>query len=321
MSTSAPPWEFPPLTMGLWAVGGRGWGPVDDRVTLRALDEALEQGCNAFDTAPFYGYGHSEEVLGRFLKGRRRKVLVFTKAGLRWGAGERVRVDLSRRSLKQELDESLRRLGTDYIDLYQIHWPSDEYAAEEFMPLLAELKKSGKIRAAGLCNFSLAGLREAQKYGPVDTLQIPLSILRPCTEPELLTWCEEQGVAVLPYGVLGRGVLTGKYDLEPSFGRRDIRTKDPNFHGARFRLIGEFVAERLQPLARKLGISIPGLLLSRARTLPGVRSVLVGVKTPEQVRENLRMRQLAPEVERELDRAAEILMEKLHKLEGNQWEN
>ncbi|MBL7032645.1 MAG: aldo/keto reductase [Candidatus Delongbacteria bacterium] len=293
--------EIPPVVIGLWAAGGNWWGPPDDDATQQAINRALELGYDTFDTAPVYGYGHSEKLLGKAARGRRQELLILTKGGPIWDDNHRIMLDLTPEGLKQQLDESLRRLQTDYVDLYQIHWPGQELVPEEVMVALSELQNSGKVRAIGCSNYSVTQLEESHRFGHFDSLQPPFNMIVDRTAEKLLPFCQREEVGVITYGPLMRGILTGKYQQAPQFDGNDIRSNDPDFQGERFTRINRFVQEVLVPLALEAGVSTAALALSWNYSQPGVTAAIAGVRSVEQVEQNLGTAILSPELLQRLD--------------------
>ena len=203
---------------GAWAIGGGGWefgwGPQDDEESIGALHRALELGVNWIDTAAAYGFGHSEQVVGRALEGMRERPYVFTKASLIEGPGRRVVHSLKRDSILREVEASLQRLGVDSIDLYQIHWPIPETDIEEGWKTFAELKGQGLVRHIGVSNFDIAQLRRIRSIAPVETLQPPYSLVEREVEDQILPFAEREGIGVIVYSPMGSGLLTGRMTRE-----------------------------------------------------------------------------------------------------------
>ncbi|MBI3793311.1 MAG: aldo/keto reductase [Nitrospinae bacterium] len=206
------------LAFGAWQIGGPPfWKSTDDDTAIKTIEAALECGINFFDTAPVYGLGHSEELIGMALKKHRDKVFIATKCGLLWDAQEKIHRSLKQDSIREEVADSLRRLGLDYIDLYQIHFPSPDDPIEKAIETLAELKAEGKIRAIGVSNFDVPTLKKAVGVARVDTLQPKYNLLERDAEKELLPFCLENNIAVTAYSPLASGLLTGKYTSAHKF--------------------------------------------------------------------------------------------------------
>lgn len=274
------------VALGCWAIGGEVnvWGPVDDNEAIAALQQGLDLGMTLIDTAPAYGYGHSEELVGKAIAGWRDQVVVATKCGLVWKqAGGRLERCLSARSVAAECEASLRRLRIETIDLYQIHWPDPNVAVQETMEALVRLREQGKIRAIGVSNFSCQQLSEARKYGPVECLQPELSMLERTAAEDLLPYCREYGLAVIVYGPLARGLLSGKFNPASRF--TDLRAKDARFTGPAFaRNLARI--DKLKAVAARLECSMAQLALRWAIQQEGVTAVLAGFKRSSQVIEN-----------------------------------
>ncbi len=272
--------------MGTWAIGGplTSWAPVDDNESIAAIREGVELGINLIDTAPSYGYGHSEEIVGKAISTIREKVLVASKCGLVWREpGGRLDRSLRRESIRRECEASLRRLRVDMIDLYQIEAPDPLTPIGTAMESLAALREEGKIGAVGVCNFNCQQLGEARRHGAVDCLQLEMSLLEAEAADELLPYCREYGIGVLACGPLARGLLTGKFDTASR--PRDMRSGDPRFTGDAFR--GNLaVVDCLRPLADELGCTVGQLALRWVIEQEGVTAALGGIKRPSQAREN-----------------------------------
>ncbi|MGH8565439.1 MAG: aldo/keto reductase [Gammaproteobacteria bacterium] len=225
-----------PLGLGTWAIGGPwayGWGPQDDAESVATIGRALDLGVAWIDTAPAYGLGHAETLVGQAIRGRRDEVVIAIKCGLVWDdpAEGRITNRLTAASIEKEADESLRRLGIEAIDLYQIHWPNPDADVEEAWEAMARLVERGKVRHAGVSNFSVGQLRRVQALRPVTSLQPPYSFLDRGVEAELLPYCAAHGIGVVAYGPLAFGLLTGKYTRARL---ADLPADDWRRRGARF---------------------------------------------------------------------------------------
>lgn len=209
--------EITPIGLGTWAIGGggweSGWGEQDDQESIAAIKEAINLGINWIDTAAVYGLGHSEEIVGKAIKGTERPYL-FTKCSLVWGEDRKVNSSLKADSIRRECEASLKRLGVDYIDLYQIHWPNPEADIEEGWEAMAKLKQEGKVRAIGVSNFNVAQMKRAQRVAPIDSLQPPYSLLHREVEQEILPYCQEQNIGVIVYSPMASGLLSGTMTRE-----------------------------------------------------------------------------------------------------------
>ena len=236
-----------PIGFGAWAIGGGNWefawGPQDDNESIIAIHRALALGVNWIDTAAIYGLGHSEEIVGRVLKTSNQKPYVFTKCSMRWDDNRSIYRSLAAKSLKEELHNSLRRLGRDTIDLYQIHWPNPETEIEEGWAALAKFKDQGKIRYIGVSNFTLEQMKRIQKISPITSLQPPYSMLRRAIEEEILPFAQANGIGVINYSPMVSGLLAGKMtaDRVADFPQDDWRRRSPEFNeprlGRNFRLV------------------------------------------------------------------------------------
>jgi aryl-alcohol dehydrogenase-like predicted oxidoreductase len=279
--------EVSVLGIGTWAMSGYvpAWGVVDDNESVAAIREALDGGVNLLDTAPIYGDGHSETIVGRAIAGRRDEVVLATKCGLLPSpSGGEPRRCLARDSILRECDASLRRLQTDVIDVYQCHWPDPKTPLRETMEALVALLQMGKIRGIGLSNFSCEQMAAAKEFGPVHSIQPPFSLLTRRAAADLLPYCREHEMGVLAYGPLAKGLLTGKFSADSQI--RGVRAEDPEFTGARFRQNLDFV-DRLRPMAARYGKTVGQLALNWVIHQPGITAALFGAKRPSQVVENL----------------------------------
>ena len=276
------------IALGAWAMGGtvETWGHVDDRESIAAIDQALDCGVNLIDTAPIYGLGHSEEVVGRAMQGRRQEVLIATKCGLLFPKSKDQLPPrcLAPASVLRECEESLRRLRTDVIDLYQCHWPDPETPIRETMEALTNLLEQGKIRAIGVSNFSCEQIAAAREFGPIHAVQPPFSMINRRAADDLLPYCRAHGIAAFPYSPLEKGLLTGKFGPENTF--KDIRTRDPEFIGRRYRDNLKLVAQ-LAEVAADLGKTMAQLAIQWVVAQPAVTAPIVGAKRPSQVLENV----------------------------------
>jgi aryl-alcohol dehydrogenase-like predicted oxidoreductase len=280
--------EITRVGFGAWAIGGGGWefgwGAQEDEQSVAAIRRALELGVNWIDTAAAYGFGHSEEIVGRALEGLSERPYVFTKASLLEGPGRRVVHSLKRESIIREAHASLERLGIDAIDLYQIHWPIPDADIEEGWSAFAELKEQGLVRHIGVSNFDVAQLRRIQELAPVETLQPQFSLIERDAECEILPFAERNGMGVIVYSPMGSGLLTGRMTREriASMPDDDWRKQDPRFREPELSRNLELV-DRLATVAESHD-TVPGAV-SIAWTLrnPAVDGAIVGFRSPEQV--------------------------------------
>jgi aryl-alcohol dehydrogenase-like predicted oxidoreductase len=276
--------EVSRVGLGTWAIGGSEWGAVAEDAAIATCLSAIERGINLFDTAPIYGRGRAEEIIGKAMRahGRRASFYVATKAGLEWN--ERgVFANSTAARLRREIEDSLRRLGTDYIDLYQIHWPDTLVPVGEVAGVLMEFQHAGKVRALGVSNFSAAQMQEFRSVAPLASNQPPYNIFEREVDRETLPWCARNGVAVLTYSSLCRSLLGGRIQRAMKFDPGDIRAVDPKFQEPRFNQYITAV-ERLTALARdRFGKSVVQLAVRWVLDQTGVSVALWGAKRPDQL--------------------------------------
>jgi aryl-alcohol dehydrogenase-like predicted oxidoreductase len=223
------------VALGTWAMGGWMWGGTDERESIATIRAALEQGINLIDTAPAYGFGVSEETVGRAVAaaGLRSRAVISTKVGLEWRDGKVYR-NATRDRIMQEIDQSLRRLRTDYIDIYQVHWPDPLVPIEETAEAMLTLYDQGKIRAIGVSNFSVEQMERFRRIAPLHVLQPPYNLFERAIESDILPYCRANNIATLGYGALCRGLLSGRMRAETTFEGDDLRRVDPKFQPPRF---------------------------------------------------------------------------------------
>jgi aryl-alcohol dehydrogenase-like predicted oxidoreductase len=221
------------VALGTWAMGGLNWGGTDESESIATIRAALDQGINLIDTAPVYGFGVSEQIVGKALRGVRSAAIVATKVGLEWRDGKVYR-NATRNRIMAEIHDSLRRLRTDYIDIYQVHWPDPLVPMEETAGALRELYEQGKIRAVGVSNFSVAQMRAFRQVAPLHVLQSPYNLFERSIEAQILPFCRANGIATLGYGALCRGLLSGRMRPDTTFEGDDLRRIDPKFQPPRF---------------------------------------------------------------------------------------
>ncbi|MDI2091749.1 aldo/keto reductase [Commensalibacter oyaizuii] len=223
------------IALGTWAIGGWQWGGPDDENAIKTIHKAIDDGITLIDTAPVYGFGHSEEVIGKAIQGKRDKIALATKVGLNWTDDkQKVFRDSRPERIRQEVEDSLRRLKTDYIDLYQIHWPDDKTPIEETAAELEKLRKEGKIRAIGVSNFSTAQMDAIRKHAQLSTAQPPYNLFERDIESDILPYAKQHDLGVLCYGPLCRGLLSGKMTKDREFKGDDLRKIDPKFSAPHF---------------------------------------------------------------------------------------
>jgi aryl-alcohol dehydrogenase-like predicted oxidoreductase len=276
------------MGVGAWAIGGGGWefgwGPQEDEESIAAIHRALEHGINWIDTAAAYGFGRSEEIVGRALQGSSQRPYVFTKCSLLEGPGRRVEHSLKRESILREADDSLRRLGVDAIDLYQIHWPNPDPDIEEGWSALAELKEQGLVRHIGVSNFDTQQLRRIQGIAPVETLQPQYSLIERDVESHLLPYAEREGIGVIVYSPMGSGLLTGKMTErriaelpDDDWRKRDERFQEPQL-SANLALVA-----RLRAVAERYDTTPGAVAVAWTLRHPAVDGAIVGFRRPDQV--------------------------------------
>lgn len=288
--------EVSVIVLGTWAMGGKDWGRVDDGDSIKAIHRAIDMGINTIDSAPLYGNGRAETVVGRALEGLRRNVIIATKCGPVERPDGSLVMDLSPAGIEAQCDDSLRRLKTDWIDLMQVHWNDPLIPVEDTMGALERLVKAGKVRFIGVSNFSADEIRKCSSAGVLASNQPPYNLFRRDIEKEILPTCQELGVGVIVYEPLARGLLTGKFDGPTKFDAGDIRRNDPRFSQTN---IGKYIeaVKRVANLAYRENYTTAQAGIAWALASKGVTATICGAKTAYQVVENARAGDL------ELDRA------------------
>jgi len=289
------------ITFGAWAIGGWRWGGNDRNESVRAIIAAYDHGITSIDTAPAYGQGLSEEIIAEALQQiPRDKIQVLTKYGLRWDRKEGEfwfsstsmdgsAIDLyklsSARNIMEECENSLRRLKTDYIDLYQAHWPDATTPVSETMEAMIKLKEQGKIREAGVCNYSASQMKAAEETFKLASDQVPYSMVLREIEKELVPWCIENKKSIIAYSPLQRGLLTGKIKPGHVFSEGDHRPGLPYFSARNIELVNATL-DNLRPLAAEKKVSLAQLVLCWTINQPGITIALAGARNPDQAIEN-----------------------------------
>ena len=270
--------------LGTWAIGGWMWGGTDEQESIRTIHAALDLGISLIDTAPIYGFGRAEEIVGKALAqgGKRERAVIATKVGLNWTNGRPFR-DSRPQRIVEEAEASLRRLRTDAIDVYQVHWPDPQVAIEDTAETLARLHRAGKIKAIGVSNYSPAEMEMFRSAAPLHTAQPPYNMFERAIEADVLPYCRDNGIAVLAYGSLCRGLLSGRMSASTAFDGDDLRRHDPKFQAPRFAQYLQAV-EKLDRLAReRFGRGVIHLALRWVLDQPGVGVALWGARRPEQL--------------------------------------
>jgi aryl-alcohol dehydrogenase-like predicted oxidoreductase len=271
------------IGLGTWAIGGWKWGGADDDAAIATIHRALDSGINLIDTAPAYGQGHSEEVVGRATQGRRERVVVATKVGLEWDERGEPRRNASASRIRKEIDDSLARLQTDYVDIYQVHWPDPATPMEETAKAMQMLYDAGKIRAIGVSNFSPAQMKEFATFSKLHTVQPPYNLFERAAERDILPYAMAHSLTALTYGALCRGLLSGTMREDSTFKGDDLRRDDPKFQPPRFAQYLRAVT-RLDEFARaRYGERVLHLALRWLLDQPGVGAALWGARRPDQV--------------------------------------
>ena len=283
--------------LGTWAIGGWAWGGTNEKESVNAINAAFDSGINFIDTAPIYGKGISEKIIGKAIKGKRDKFVLGTKCGMIWhqnygefafdyeSTGEKIYKYLGKESIEYELNNSLKRLETDYIDLYQTHWPDKTTPIEETMSILKKLKEQGKIRAIGVCNVSLKELKEYQRYGILDSDQEKYNLLDREIENDTIPWCKGNNVTVISYSSFSRGILTGKIKPNRKFTKGDHRIGRNRYSRKNIIRINNLIDDYLKPIANRHKCSIGNIATAWILRNPGVIA-LCGVRDHKQAIEN-----------------------------------
>ncbi len=281
--------------LGTWAIGGWMWGGTDERAAVAAVQAAIDAGVNLLDTAPAYGLGRSEELVGQAIAGRRDKVILATKCGLVWHTrqgtyyfdqdGRPVHRFLGPDSIRYELERSLARLGTDTVDLYQTHWQDSTTAIEDTMACLMDLQAAGKIRAIGVSNVTVPEVEAYRAAGAIAGIQERYSMIDRCVEGALLPYCRDHGLAVLAYAPLASGLLTGSIGPERVFSGDDLRRDHPRFARANLERAAALLAE-VRPIADVHRATVGQTVTAWTLAQPGLTHVLCGARSPEQAIEN-----------------------------------
>ncbi len=291
------------ITFGAWAIGGFMWGGSNEKEAIRAIHHAYDMGMTTIDTAPIYGMGLSEELVGQAVKGNRDRFQIFTKFGIKWNTRgdqhqfrsqkdyeelmNQVYLSARKESIMQECEDSLRRLGTDYIDYYQHHRPGGDVPVSEVMEALEKLKDQGKIRAAGVSNYSLEEMQDASQSIQIEANQLPYSMVKREIEREIIPWVVQHHKGVIAYSPLQRGVLTGKYTPDHQLSQGDHRRDSRFFKVENIKKINAFLS-KIEPIASRHQASLAQLVLNWTIHQPGITVALAGARNPEQAEDNAR---------------------------------
>ena len=280
--------ELTEIGLGTWAIGGSwqfGWGPSDNAESIKTIQRALDLGINWIDTAAAYGLGHSEEIVGKAVKDRRQDIYIATKCGLRWNEKGKVHNNLSPDSIRKEVEDSLKRLQTDVIDLYQIHWPDPSRSTEKAWREMSTLQKEGKVRWIGVSNFNVKQMETCEAIQHIDSLQPPYSILEPDAEKDLFPFCRKKDIGVVAYSPMASGLLTGSFE-KSKLAKDDWRQRDPRFQEPRLSRVLSLV-EELRTIAQKYQKTVAQLAIAWVLRHPAVTSAIVGARRVDQVEQNV----------------------------------
>jgi aryl-alcohol dehydrogenase-like predicted oxidoreductase len=293
--------KFSEITVGTWAAGGWMWGGTDKKDAIKAIKASYDLGITSIDTAPIYGQGTSEKIVGEAIKGiPRDKVQIATKYGMRWDLAkgdfafsskdnEGKDIDIykyaGKDSIIKECEDSLRRLGTDYIDLYQIHWPDSTTPIQESMEAVSKLIKDGKVRYAGVCNYDAAQMEEAEKYIKLASNQVPYSMVKRDIEEDVVPYALDNNKSILAYSPLERGLLTGKMKPGYKFNDGDHRAGVHFFKDENISRTNEFL-QRIKPIAENKGLTLAQLVILWTLQQPGITIALVGARNVAQATQN-----------------------------------
>jgi aryl-alcohol dehydrogenase-like predicted oxidoreductase len=277
------------IAQGTWAIGGswaHGWGEVDDQESIRAIRRSIEQGINFIDTANVYGLGHAEEIIAQAVKGQRSKVIIATKVGAKVDAQGNITWDSTPKHLFEEVENSLRRLNTDFIDVYQIHWPDADTPLADTMGAFSRLIEQGKIRYAGVCNFTKEQLEESIKYVALVSNQIRYNMLERDNEADVIPFCIKNGIGIQVYGPLAHGLLAGEFKRGDKLKSDDWRSRYTLYEPAIFeKIMG--VLDQLKPMADAHKRTLAHLAINWTLNRRGVTCALIGMMHPWQVDENV----------------------------------
>ncbi|MCK5451240.1 MAG: aldo/keto reductase [Candidatus Omnitrophica bacterium] len=274
------------VVLGSWVFGGECWGEVRDEESISVLKDAINRGVNCIDTAPIYGNGRSEEVIGKALKDVSEDVIIATKCGLE-KHGKAIRPNLSAKFIREEIENSLRRLNVEKIDLYQCHWPDPNTSRKETFTELSKLTEEGKVRYIGVSNFDKDFLEKAIQIAPVQSNQMPYSIFDRDIEKEMVPFCENNGVSILSYGSLGGGILTGKYKEPPDFSKGDVRSFFYKYYREPFWSKSRKIVNVLENIADRRQVPVSNVAINWVLSRKEVAGCITGCRTLEQLKGNV----------------------------------
>jgi len=310
--------EISVIGLGTWAMGGAdwsyGWGPQNDEDSINTIRRALDLGINWIDTAPVYGLGHAEEIVGKAIKGYRYRVFLATKCGLVWDSNKNITANLTAKSIRKEVEDSLRRLQTDYIDLYQIHWPNPEAQITEAWETMVKLKEEGKIRYLGVSNFTVDQMERVWLIHKIASLQPPYHMFDRHIENGILQYCATNNIGVIVYSPLASGLLTGKYDEEriANLHESDWRRRSPLFTEPQIS-VNLLAINRLKEIAEDLGITLSQLAIAWTLRRLEITAAIVGARNPSQIEETVKAADVRLD-EDVLNKIEQVLTERLKEL-------
>ena len=284
--------EVSPITLGSWPMSGDRYGRIEDTEAVRTIHVALDQDITSFDTAPAYGAGHAEETLGAAMVGRRDQAVITTKCGIGPTSTGQPGRNASRASMLREIDDSLRRLRTDHVEVYLVHWPDPNTPLEETMATMDEIQRAGKTRLVGVSNFDVPLLEACRKLRPIDVLQVGYKLFDRRMEREVLPYCREHAIGVMAYGSLAYGLLTGGFSEDTTFEPADWRSNgvafgQPILRADNFRHNVRLVNRLRDEVARPKGLTVAQLALAWVVRNPAVTTAMVGARVPAEIEENV----------------------------------
>jgi aryl-alcohol dehydrogenase-like predicted oxidoreductase len=286
--------QVSPITLGSWPMSGDRYGRIDDSEAVKTIHAAMERGITSFDTAPGYGSGHAEETLGAAMAGRRERAIIITKCGIvsrdpRTGQPGR---NATRASILQEIDDSLRRLRTDHVDVYLVHWPDPNTPLEETMAVMDDIQKAGKTRLVGVSNFDIELLEQCLGLRSIDVLQVGYNLFDWRMEKEIFPYCQKNDIGVMAYGSLAYGMLTGAFTEDTTFEESDWRSNgvafgQPILGGDNFKQNVQLVQRLRDEVAKPKGLTVAQLALAWVVRNPVVTTAMVGARVPAEIEENV----------------------------------